>query len=215
VKLHHMGEERLVEVDDRMPCTVKGRLLLPHASNQFELWPTLLSKAIIKLFSYKWLHGSKGDCEVGDPTIVHALTGLLSQRIDMSNFMSEKWATLRRLLNDEHYYQQRAHISAYCHADYKPMLPSLAKQSGAEDRLDVTYGGGSRTLQRFKRMVNLALSVTSGRKVHDARKLRPAYVVRGFGYSLVNTFENDEFNMRYALQEDRDSVPTLTNRLSF
>ena len=35
VKLHIFGKERLVEIDDRMPCNYRGQLLLPRSSDQF------------------------------------------------------------------------------------------------------------------------------------------------------------------------------------
>ena len=35
VKIHIFGKERLIEIDDRMPCDNLGRLLLPRSSNEF------------------------------------------------------------------------------------------------------------------------------------------------------------------------------------
>lgn len=54
VKVRFMGKERLVEIDDRMPCDSKRKLLLPRSINNFEIWPQLLMKALLKVYSYKW-----------------------------------------------------------------------------------------------------------------------------------------------------------------
>jgi len=34
-----MGKERLVEIDDKMPCTAKGMLILPRTCDPNEIWP--------------------------------------------------------------------------------------------------------------------------------------------------------------------------------
>ncbi|OXB67298.1 hypothetical protein ASZ78_010722 [Callipepla squamata] len=49
VKLYWMGCWRKITVDDTMPFSEEGNLLLPATTCQTELWPMLLSKAIIKL----------------------------------------------------------------------------------------------------------------------------------------------------------------------
>ena len=54
VKLRFMGEEKLVEIDDKMPVDKKDILLLPKPAQGFEIWPQLIVKAYLKLYSYKW-----------------------------------------------------------------------------------------------------------------------------------------------------------------
>lgn len=50
VKLHHMGRQVKVEVDDKVPCSVGSNVcLLPRSTNKNELWPMLFTKALIKL----------------------------------------------------------------------------------------------------------------------------------------------------------------------
>lgn len=51
VKLFFMGCWRKVLVDDNIPFDALGRPLLPVSSNPLELWPLLLSKALLKIAS--------------------------------------------------------------------------------------------------------------------------------------------------------------------
>uniref|UniRef100_G1NIV2 Androglobin n=1 Tax=Meleagris gallopavo TaxID=9103 RepID=G1NIV2_MELGA len=55
VKLYWMGCWRKITVDDTMPFSEEGNLLLPATTCQTELWPMLLSKAIIKLANTRYV----------------------------------------------------------------------------------------------------------------------------------------------------------------
>lgn len=66
IKMRFMGKERLVEIDDTMPCDKRKKLLLPRTVNNFEIWPALLLKAFFKLHTYKWFENGCYDKEVGD-----------------------------------------------------------------------------------------------------------------------------------------------------
>jgi len=54
VRLHYMGYWRRIVVDDTIPVDKDGRPLLPRTSNNFELWPMLLAKALFKVASQTW-----------------------------------------------------------------------------------------------------------------------------------------------------------------
>lgn len=56
VKIRFFGKEKLIEIDDRMPCDAKRRLLLPRSINNYEIWPQLIVKALLKVYSYKWFN---------------------------------------------------------------------------------------------------------------------------------------------------------------
>lgn len=49
-----MGCWRRILVDDIIPVDKSGRPLLPCTSNNFELWPMLLAKALLKIASLTW-----------------------------------------------------------------------------------------------------------------------------------------------------------------
>ena len=130
VKVRFQGKERLVEVDDRMPCDSKKRLLFPRTVNNFEIWPHLLLKALLKVYSYKWFaENAIYDPEVGDGSLVYSLTGLIPERISFKNaeaFEKEGIELLRRTLSDDHYFGKKSYITCYCESDSRPKLPSQA-----------------------------------------------------------------------------------------
>ena len=69
VKLWEHGAWRLVTIDDRVPLDRDGKCLLPLSGNRLELWPLLLSKALLKLSSGG--QGGRGEHELA----LHRLTG--------------------------------------------------------------------------------------------------------------------------------------------
>jgi hypothetical protein len=63
--------------------------MFPRSINSFEIWPQLILKAIIKVYSYKWFSAqSLFDTEVGDGSIVYSLTGLIPELITIKDFES-------------------------------------------------------------------------------------------------------------------------------
>ncbi|XP_048577844.1 androglobin isoform X3 [Nematostella vectensis] len=98
VKVYWMGAWRKVTVDDWMPFDEEGKMLLPASPNEHELWPMFLSKALIKVASLDYAGGSTS-CEIGDFTVVHALTGWLPEVIPLKyGHTSEVWDLLMKAL---------------------------------------------------------------------------------------------------------------------
>ena len=87
VKLHHMGKMRAIEIDDRMPLSDRDEYFFPKCESLEELWPALLTKALLKLYSYKII--SSGFKEVGDPEPFYALTGYIPTFLKEINISSE------------------------------------------------------------------------------------------------------------------------------
>lgn len=77
-----MGKLRKVEIDDKMPCDKNEEPFIPICESLEELWPALLTKAIIKLFSYKFKNYSKADDLIGDVQIINALTGFFAEVVE-------------------------------------------------------------------------------------------------------------------------------------
>jgi len=89
VKLYHKGKPRKIEIDDLMPCNKDLCCLLPRCQTLEELWPVIISKAILKLFSYKFKLQKDSNCIIGDVQIIHALTGFYSNVIDINDKNTE------------------------------------------------------------------------------------------------------------------------------
>ncbi|KYO37729.1 androglobin isoform E [Alligator mississippiensis] len=94
VKLYWMGCWRKIIVDDTMPFNEENNLLLPATTCQIELWPMLLAKAIIKLANTD-IHES-GKRELGEFTVLHALTGWIPELIPLqSGYLDKVWIFLK------------------------------------------------------------------------------------------------------------------------
>ncbi|KAM4866335.1 androglobin [Thomomys bottae] len=80
-RLYWMGCWRKITIDDFFPFDEDNNLLLPATTCEFELWPMLLSKAIIKLANVD-IHMAQRR-ELGEFTVIHALTGWLPEVITL------------------------------------------------------------------------------------------------------------------------------------
>jgi hypothetical protein len=74
VRLFWMGSWRKVTIDDYVPLDAGGNWLLPRSSLEDELWPALITKAIMKLTSLSY-EREVGKSEFGDAKILQMLTG--------------------------------------------------------------------------------------------------------------------------------------------
>lgn len=54
VRVYFLGSWRRIVVDDMIPVNSEGLPLLPRTANDSELWPMVLSKALLKLCSLTW-----------------------------------------------------------------------------------------------------------------------------------------------------------------
>lgn len=124
VKLRFMGKERLVEIDDRMPCSDKGQPILPRTTDYNEIWPQLLTKALLKVYSYKWYSANcQYDSEIGDGSVVYSLTGLVPERVAVKD-LNQAQQLLRQHLSDEFYFGKKTYLTCYCENEFRPSFPS-------------------------------------------------------------------------------------------
>jgi len=102
-----MGKPRKIEIDDTMPCNKNEEPLLPKCENWEELWPAIITKAILKLFSYKFSTYTKPESIIGDIQILYALTGSFAELIDINKKDSdyrkyfEKINAVKTALNED------------------------------------------------------------------------------------------------------------------
>ncbi len=85
IKLYNYGKLYKVEIDDRMPFNEYDDLKTAKCEILEELWPPILTKAIIKFFKYKFINTNNSYDEIGDFHIIYALTGYLGERIMLKN----------------------------------------------------------------------------------------------------------------------------------
>ncbi|XP_069643051.1 androglobin [Haliaeetus albicilla] len=97
VKLYWMGCWRKITVDDTMPFNEEDNLLLPATTCQIELWPMLLSKAIIKLANTS-IHET-GKRELDEFTVLHTLTGWIPEVIPLQpGYLDKVWCFLKEIV---------------------------------------------------------------------------------------------------------------------
>ncbi|XP_036438197.1 androglobin [Colossoma macropomum] len=94
VRLYWMGCWRKITIDDSLPFDEKSNLLLPATTNQSELWPMLLTKAILKLASTDVVPSPRR--ELGEFTVIHCLTGWIPEIIPLqSRYVGKVWEFLK------------------------------------------------------------------------------------------------------------------------
>lgn len=214
IKLRFMGKERLVEIDDRMPCDGRKKLLLPRSADTFEIWPQLLVKAYLKLYSFKWYPSAQYDTQVGDGAFVHSMTGLIPEKIRLSNFERDGLPLFRKILSDDYYFGKKTYVTCFCGHNFKPSFPSAAKNKKSSKQIMALNAIGlpqqqRKKLLRFRDVAALALSITTGKKLTlpALQKDRQSYVIPGFGYALMDFFENKNVNMNIILKQEGAGVP--------
>ncbi|XP_014748436.1 PREDICTED: androglobin, partial [Sturnus vulgaris] len=97
LKLYWMGCWRKIIVDDTMPFNEEENLLLPATTCQNELWPMLLSKAIIKLANTS-IHET-GRREMEEFTVLQTLTGWIPEVIPLQpEYLDKVWGFLKEIV---------------------------------------------------------------------------------------------------------------------
>ncbi|CAF0778069.1 unnamed protein product [Brachionus calyciflorus] len=98
VRLYFMGAWRKIVVDDLIPIDEKGDLLLPTTAIQGEIWPILLTKALLKIISLDF-NPSDSATEFNDVNVISCLTGWLPEPLPLRfGHMSEVWKFLKETL---------------------------------------------------------------------------------------------------------------------
>ena len=88
VKLFHMGKYRKVVIDDKFPVNKETfDNFLPQCSSPYELWPIILTKALIKLYSYKYKSIFYENDEIGDCSIMYSLTRYVGIKLPSYKFI--------------------------------------------------------------------------------------------------------------------------------
>ncbi|XP_004044850.4 androglobin [Gorilla gorilla gorilla] len=131
VKLYWMGCWRKITIDDFLPFDEDNNLLLPATTYEFELWPMLLSKAIIKLANID-IHVADRR-ELGEFTVIHALTGWLPEVISLHpGYMDKVWELLKEILPEFKLSDEASSESKIAVLDSKLKEPGKEGKEGKE-----------------------------------------------------------------------------------
>ena len=111
IRLYFMGKPRRIDIDDRMPCNENGEFLFPRCEELGELWPALLTKALLKLNIYKVKHPFYSKYEENvDTSYIYELTGYHTQILQDINQELEIQNLLSTNLNDDNYLNKKKYI---------------------------------------------------------------------------------------------------------
>ena len=111
IKLYFMGKPRRIDVDDRMPCNINGEYIFPRCEDLGEIWPALLTKALLKLNIYKVKHPFYSKFEENvDTSYIYALTGYHTETLQNLNQETEIQNLLYTNLNDDNYLNKKKYI---------------------------------------------------------------------------------------------------------
>mgnify|MGYP006951862395 CR=1 FL=1 len=83
----------------------------------------MIIKAFFKAYAHKWYQKTPSD-ESGDGTFVHAVTGLVPEKVRLTDQWEQGIDLLRRSLGDDHYFNKKTYVSCYCSNSFKPKIPS-------------------------------------------------------------------------------------------
>jgi hypothetical protein len=97
VKLFWLGSWRKITVDDRIPVDANGKPLLVSSPFIHELWPLILTKALMKIASASYR--DDGNCEHGDFDVLSAMRGWVPERLAVNPHKGNTaiWDTLAGL----------------------------------------------------------------------------------------------------------------------
>ncbi|TPX58755.1 hypothetical protein SpCBS45565_g07927 [Spizellomyces sp. 'palustris'] len=97
VKLFWLGAWRKITVDDRLPVDSEGRPLVVSSVVVHEIWPMLLTKALLKVVALSYKETDQA-CEFGDFDVFHTLKGWLPEKLPVHEKPSKPlWAALSAL----------------------------------------------------------------------------------------------------------------------
>lgn len=189
-------------------------------------------KALLKIYSYKWYaKNCHYDSEIGDGSIVYSLTGLIPEKVPIRD-LEQAQGLFRKYLADDYYFGKRAYLTAYCENDFRPKFPSqitalkglalnnraepgsgagaqVASADGGSDTCSETSAAPSSSqlmLSKLKEAASLAISVTTGRKpAFGAKEKNLTNIIPGFGYALMDVFENEFVDME-SLTKQKNAI---------
>ncbi|KAI8821854.1 uncharacterized protein EV422DRAFT_619596 [Fimicolochytrium jonesii] len=149
VKLFWLGAWRKVTVDDRIPVDSEGRVLLISTPVAHEIWPMLLTKAILKVVSTSYKDG-ESTCEFGEVDIFHTLKGWLPEKLALEGKPFNSVWTLISGLNLKSLQTGSVYLGPNQRASFAPVPTAASQKAGqaapAGDRSNMPSAQGGRAV---------------------------------------------------------------------
>ncbi|XP_027743146.1 androglobin isoform X2 [Empidonax traillii] len=159
LKLYWMGCWRKIIVDDTMPFSEEENLLLPATACQNELWPMLLSKALIKVANTSIPETGKRELE--EFTFFHTLTGWIPEVIPLQpEYLGKVWDFLKETVPEFKLPDEKTPERDTTQPDTKPEEPedselknevsSIKKKSVSSDKVEAPDNIGKEKAEQKK-----------------------------------------------------------------
>ena len=137
IKLYQMGKFRKIEIDDFILCNRNNyEIYFPQCENINEIWPFLLTKALIKLFSYKYRIDLYDFEEIGDFSHLYALTSYTS--VELKNIYIDNIEQYKKVLfeifDNDNYKEKNKILVAYKISNEKDKKNEFEKFSIIEEK---------------------------------------------------------------------------------
>ena len=153
-----MGKARKIVIDDTIPCNKEGENLLPKCNIFEEFWPMILTKAILKLFSYKFKSTIFSKKVIGDIQLFYALTGYIPEIINFDLLKKASFNISKNYNNTDlikHFIVQNIHDDNFFH---KKNFLSVFYNSFEDENLNIEK-------QLFKKSVNDKIKMGVPKKI--------------------------------------------------
>ena len=194
IKLYLMGKPRKIIIDDSMPFTFDDEAIFPGCEDIREIWPSLLTKALLKLNMYKYRHPYyyKNE-EFNDISFIYNLTGkyVFSYPLYDQQINSLLIQEYNELIPE---YGNKYVFGFYKTAKTKSMKITQIYQS-YEDRI-TDLKNRLREKEKSKHLIPLFQSIHSGgiiSKLGEQKKTRFKEDILGFGKkSYFSLSKNEE-----------------------
>ncbi|XP_041108297.1 androglobin isoform X3 [Polyodon spathula] len=161
VKLFWMGCWRKITVDDTVPFDEENNMLLPATTCRTELWPLLLSKAILKLANVDV--NTCGKRELGEFTALHSLTGWLPEVIPLQvGYLDKVWNLLKDIVPKFQFQDQESSETK------SPSTDSKLKDSRANEVKSETPPA-NKTSEKYSKDAGKKKGKDVEKKLHSAR----------------------------------------------
>ena len=186
IKLIQFGKYRKIEIDDLIPVNKNTfECYFPRTTNKFELWPILLTKGIIKLFSYKYRNDDYDNFEVGDISLFYCLIGYFGYKLDKKIFFQkENNEKIKEFLNEENYETKNKLIIMYSNSEKK----TINYEIKIKQQLKMKYSSPNIKNPRMSSLVSLFTFIKKkNRKTIKEEKKKN----NSFTFDNKNTISND------------------------
>ncbi len=167
IKLLQFGKYRKIEIDDLIPVNKNTfECYFPRTTNKFELWPILLTKGIIKLFSYKYRNDDYDNFEVGDISLFYCLIGYFGYKLDKKLFFQkENNEKIKEFLNEENYETKNKLIIMYSNSEKKTI-----NYENKNKQLKIKFSSPKIKNPRMSSLVSLFSFIKKNRKTIKEEK---------------------------------------------